>query len=209
MLVILAEDDRQGCRSSVLSSPLVEDPNSRIFHSFLMRLFILFGLAASVAAQSSSPTVSAPSSSASSTVTLTGSAVTVAQDGSGQFTAVGSAVSYAQNNGVATVTVLPGTYSEAITIQGTQTVTIAGPTASSFTDNKVVIAAAATGGVLSFNTQKSTGVTFKNVNITNTAASAGSKAPAVNMSGMNMGFYNCALVSSGTGVYTASFGTTV
>ncbi|KAK3107953.1 hypothetical protein LTR53_017988, partial [Teratosphaeriaceae sp. CCFEE 6253] len=107
-----------------------------------------------------------------------------------------------------TVSVQAGTYSEAITIQGTQTVTIAGPSASSYAGNQVAIAASATGGVVSFNTQKSTGVTFKNVNITNNAA-AGTKAPAVNMYGMNMAFYNCALISTGTGVYTASFGTTI
>jgi len=106
------------------------------------------------------------------------------------------------------VSVQAGTYSEAITVQGTQTVTVAGPSATNYAGNQVVIAASATGGVVSFNTQKSTGVTFKNVNITNTAA-AGSKAPAVNMYGMNMAFYNCSLISAGTGVYTASFGTTI
>jgi len=116
----------------------------------------------------------------------------------------------AQNSGIPSVVLQAGTYTEAITIQGTQTLTIAGPSASSYAGNQVVIAAAAAStGVVSFNMQKSTGITFKNVNITNTLSPAGSKAPAVNMYGMNMGFYNCALISTGVGVYTASFGTTM
>ena len=157
-----------------------------------MRSSILLGLAALAAAQS-----------------LSSAVVTVAQDGSGQFTAISPAVTYAQNNAIPSVTVLPGTYSEAVTIQGTQTLTIAGPSATSFTDNKVVIAAAASAGVVTLNTQKSTGVTFRNLNITNTIATAGTKAPAVSMQGVNMGFYGCALVSGGIGVYTATLGTTL
>ncbi|KAK3637774.1 hypothetical protein LTR56_011980 [Elasticomyces elasticus] len=163
----------------------------------------------SVAASSSVATSS--SVAASKVNSASGSVVTVAQDGSSQFTAINAAVSFAQVSGFPTVSVLPGTYSETIAIQGTQTVTIAGPSASNYAANQVVVAAAPTGtaGVVSFNTQQSTGVTFKNINITNTLSPAGGKAPAVTMYGKNMAFYNCALISTGTGVYTASFGTTL
>ena len=190
-----------------------------------MRLSLFTGLASLAAvaiAQDSSSTTSAASSSAiavstSSPVLSTTSsaaavssaaatAITVALDGSAQFTAINAAIAAAQNSAIPSVVVKAGTYSESIVIQGTQTVSILGPSASSYAGNQVVIAAPAAIGVVSFNTQKSTGVTFKNVNITNTAA-AGSKAPAVSVAGLNMGFYNCALISTGTGVYTATLGT--
>jgi pectin methylesterase-like acyl-CoA thioesterase len=49
------------------------------------------------------------------------SAITVATDGSGQFTAINAAVDAAQNSGIPTVTVLPGTYTEAVTVLGSAT----------------------------------------------------------------------------------------
>ena len=178
---------------------------------FAAGLVACAGIAA--AASSSNSTVAVTSStsitaSASSTGSGSATAVTVATDGSAQYTAINAAIAAAQNSALPSVVVKAGTYSESLVIQGTQTVTVVGPSASSYAGNQVVIAAAPTSGVVSFNTQGSKGVTFKNVNITNTAA-AGSKAPAVAMSGVNMAFYNCALVSAGTGVYTASFGTTL
>jgi len=107
------------------------------------------------------------------------------------------------------VSVQAGTYSETVVIQGTQTVTIAGPTASSFANNQVKIVAEATTGVVSFNTQKSSGVVFRNVNITNTISVAGTKAPAFYASGSNMLLDTVALVSGGLGVYQAGLGTTL
>jgi len=162
------------------------------------------------ASLSASQTSTFASSTVSSKPTASITALTVALDGSAQFTAINAAIAAAQNSGLPSVVVQPGTYPETLVIQGSQTVSILGPSASSYAGNQVLIAAAApTTGVVSFNTQKSQGVTFKNVNITNTAPGASSKAPAVSMSGMNMAFYDCALVSSGTGVYTASYGTTL
>lgn len=102
-----------------------------------------------------------------------------------------------------------GVYSESIVIQGTQTVTIVGPTASSYAMNQVVIAAAAPGGVVSFNTQKSNGIVLRNVNLTNTISSASTKAPAFYAYGSNMLLDTVALVSGGSAVYQAGFGTTV
>jgi hypothetical protein len=107
------------------------------------------------------------------------------------------------------VSIQAGTYSETVTIQGTQTVTIAGPTASIFANNQVNIAASATAGVVSFNTQKSSGVVFRNVNITNTISAPGTKAPALYVSGSNMLLDTVALVSGGLGVYQAGLGTTL
>jgi len=107
------------------------------------------------------------------------------------------------------VSVQSGVYSESIIIQGTQTVTIAGPSASSYVNNQVVIAASATNGVVSFNTQKSNGIVLRNVNITNTISSASTKAPAFNAYGSNMLLDTVALVSGGSAVYQANFGTTM
>ena len=107
------------------------------------------------------------------------------------------------------MSVQSGVYSESIIIQGTQTVTIAGPSASSYVNNQVVIAASATNGVVSFNTQKSNGIVLRNVNITNTISSASTKAPAFNAYGSNMLLDTVALVSGGSAVYQANFGTTM
>jgi len=172
----------------------------------------LAGLAALVYAQSDNSTISATSAtSSSSAASTTGkpTAITVATDGSGQYTAINAAVAAAQNSAIPSVVVQAGTYSESIVIQGTQTVTIAGPTASSYAGNQVVVAAAATGGVVSFNTQKSQGIVIRNINITNTIASASSKAPAFAAYGSNMLLDTVSLVSQGVGVYTANFGTTL
>lgn len=59
-----------------------------------------------VSSISSQPTV--PSLLTTSTSTSANAAITVALDGSGQYTAINAAVSAAQNSGIPTVTVLPG-----------------------------------------------------------------------------------------------------
>jgi hypothetical protein len=107
------------------------------------------------------------------------------------------------------VSIQAGEYSESIVIQGTQLVTIAGPTASSYAGNQVNIAASAPSGVVSFNTQKSSGAVFRNVNITNTISTANTKAPAFLASGSNMLLDTVALISGSTGVYQAGLGTTL
>ncbi|PNS14722.1 hypothetical protein CAC42_1744 [Sphaceloma murrayae] len=185
---------------------------------FLAALAALASIAASQTSSSSTTSTTTTSTTAtpSSTPTTTSliststavqgaTAITVSSGGS-----VNAAIVAAQNSGIASVIVQAGTYTEALTIQGTQTVTIAGPSGTGYAANQVVIQASApTTGVVSFNTQRSKGVTFKNVNITNLAGTGNVKAPAVNMYGSNMAFYDCALVSAGAGVYTASFGTTL
>lgn len=50
---------------------------------------------------------------------------------------------------------------------------------------------------------------IRNINITNTVATASSKAPAFSAYGSNMLLDTVSLISQGVGVYTASFGTTL
>ncbi|KAG9945803.1 carbohydrate esterase family 8 protein, partial [Aureobasidium melanogenum] len=149
-------------------------------------------------------------SSASTTIASSGTssplvtAITVALDGSAQFTAINAAVNAAQNSGVPTVVVKAGTYSESVAILGSQTVTIIGPTASSVAQNQVNIIASGANGVVSI-TSTNTGITLKNLNLTNLATSG--TAPALYVRGSKHGIYNCALISSSTGLYFSSFGT--
>jgi len=125
---------------------------------------------------------------------------------SAQFSDVNAAISYAQNSGIPSVVVSAGTYS-AISIVGTQTITVVGPTATSVANNQVVISASGSVGPLAIGTNNAQGATFRNLNFTNPSTSA--LAPAANMRAANMAFYGCALVSGGQGVYTASYGTTL
>ena len=184
----------------------------------------------SASSDGSSSTTSSPSSSVPSATTLTisssvssvttsatssvvasstkpATAVTVALDGSAEFTAINAAVAAAQNRAIGTVSIGAGTYSETVLIQGTQTLTIVGPTASSYTGNQVNIAASAPSGVVAFNTQKSNGIVFLNINITNTISVTNAKAPALILSGSNMLLDTVALISGGIGVYQAGLGT--
>jgi pectin methylesterase-like acyl-CoA thioesterase len=133
------------------------------------------------------------------------SVVTVAPT-SAQFSDINAAVTYAQNSGIPSISVLAGTYS-AVIIPGTQTLTIAGPTASSVSDNKVVLTSNGVAGSLSFGTANGRGLTLKNLNLTNTASSG--VGPAIYAKGMNVGIYTCALISSTQGVYEASYGITI
>lgn len=158
---------------------------------------------------SSSATSSTASSTSASSATSKATAITVAFDGSAQFTAINSAIAAAQNSAIPSVVVQAGVYSESIIIQGTQTVTISGPSASSYAQNQVVIAAPASGGVVSFNTQKSNGIVLRNVNLTNTISTPSAKAPAFYAYGSNMLLDTVALVSGGIGVYQSGFGTTM
>ncbi|KAI5251701.1 pectin lyase-like protein [Aureobasidium subglaciale] len=155
-------------------------------------------------ASSSSLVSSSSSTAVSSSISSGLTALTVATDGSAQFTAINAAINAAQNSGIPTVVVKAGTYSESIAISGTQTVTIIGPTASSVAQNQVVIIASGANGVVSIATSATKGVTFKNLNLTNTGTGT---APAVSIRGSKHGFYNCALISNGAGVYSSSYGT--
>lgn len=158
----------------------------------------------------SSVAISLPATIANSaSTTALSTALTAVTVGltSAQFTDINSAVAYAQNSGIPTVSVQPGTYS-AFTAMGSQTVTIAGPTATSVSDDQVVVYSSNTAGTVSFGTGNSKGVSLRNLNITNGASSSG-LGPAVYAKGINLGIYTCALNSSAQGVYSASYGVTL
>ncbi|THZ35243.1 pectin lyase-like protein [Aureobasidium pullulans] len=121
------------------------------------------------------------------------------------YTAINAAIYAAQNSGIPTIVVKAGTYSEAIAVTGTQTVTVVGPSASSVAQNQVNVIASGSNGVVNIATFNTKGVTFKNLNLTN-AATTGT-APAVYIRGSKHGFYTCALISGSAGVYYSSYGT--
>jgi pectin methylesterase-like acyl-CoA thioesterase len=145
---------------------------------------------------------------ATSQVAGSNSAITVAADGSGQFTAINAAVIAAQNSGIPTVTVLPGTYSEAVTVTGAATVTIVGATATPAADwsqNQVTISFPA--AALSIGSSSAKGVTLRNINFVNSATtSPGTAAVAVSLRGSNIAFYGCSIVSPGITAVSASTG---
>jgi pectin methylesterase-like acyl-CoA thioesterase len=153
-------------------------------------------------------TLSTPSATSSVTSTGPKSAITVAADGSGQFTAINAAVSAAQNSGIPTVTVLAGTYSEAVTVIGTATVTIVGATANAAADwshNQVTISYPS--ALLTIGTSSAKGVTLRHINLINSAVtSASTVAIALSLRGANIAFYGCSIVSPGATAISASSG---
>ncbi|KAF9691180.1 hypothetical protein EKO04_010841 [Ascochyta lentis] len=183
-----------------------------------MRSFLFAGLAGLALAQSNSTISStsfvssatrASSTQSSSTTTSSGNAaITVALDGSGQYTAINAAVSAAQNSGIPTVTVLPGTYSEAVTIAGTATVTIIGATATAAADwsqNQVVISNSA--AVLTVGSSSAKGVTLRNINFVNSVSTGPSvNAVVLALRGSNIAFYGCSIISPGATAISASYG---
>ncbi|GLI81085.1 hypothetical protein PoHVEF18_009454 [Penicillium ochrochloron] len=146
----------------------------------------------------SGTTVTSTSTTTSSTSTTV---VTVATDGSGEFTAIGAAISYAQSHAIPSVTVLAGTYTEAITISATPTVTVVGQTTAKddYSQNQVVITNSGT--VLTVN-NNALDVNFQKVNFVNTASAFG----AMVLKGNKYAFYDCRIVSTGTLGITASVG---
>jgi pectin methylesterase-like acyl-CoA thioesterase len=156
---------------------------------------------------SSSSVTPTPSTTSSATPTGSKSVITVATDGSAQFTAINAALAAAQNSGIPTVSVLAGTYSEAVTVLGTATVTILGPspTNADHSENRVTIAAPTT--PFSINTSNVKGVTVRNINIINSATiSAGANAVAVSLRGGNVAFYGCSIISPGATAISATYG---
>ncbi|KAL1891654.1 hypothetical protein Cpir12675_004874 [Ceratocystis pirilliformis] len=138
----------------------------------------------------------------STSSTSSGTAVTVAQDGSAQFTAINQAIAYAQASGIPTVSVLAGTYTEAVTISSTASITIAGPTAASYADNKVTISQP--GRVVTYNAAAR--VAWRNVKIASTDATAASTAGgAIYLRGGKNAFYGCSLVCAGAGCLTGNY----
>lgn len=127
--------------------------------------------------------------------------VVVATDSSGQFTAIGEAIAYAQRQGIPTVTVKAGTYTQAVTVSATPSVTIIGETASEndYAQNQVTISAT-NPLVISVNVL---GITFSNINFVNTATGSYGAAP---IRGSKNAFYQCQFVSAGSLGITANLG---
>ncbi|RHZ67191.1 putative pectin methylesterase [Aspergillus thermomutatus] len=161
--------------------------------------------ATTISSSTSSAAVTAAASLTSSTTTpsslTSSSVVVVATDSSGQFTAIGDAISYAQNQGIPTVTVKAGTYTQAVTVSATPSVTIVGETAheNDYAQNQVTISAASP-LVISVNVL---GITFKNINFVNTATGS---YGAATIRGSKNAFYQCQFVSAGSLGITANLG---
>ncbi|XDG04539.1 hypothetical protein ABKA04_004154 [Annulohypoxylon sp. FPYF3050] len=140
-------------------------------------------------------------------------AVTVATDGSGQYTAIGAAIAAAQSSGIPTVTVQAGTYTESITILGTATVTVVGATSTSTpqkrssnpsSTNLVTITnAGSSSAPLTFSTSSSKGITWRNLDFQNTNAS--STAGVAFLRGSKHAFYSCSFVAAGSVAFTGSY----
>ncbi|KAH7148253.1 pectin lyase fold/virulence factor [Dactylonectria macrodidyma] len=137
--------------------------------------------------------------------------VTVATDGSGDYTAIGPAITYAQANAIPTVSVLAGTYTETIAVSATATVTIIGQTSTATSKkrdsnawdaNKVVVT---NGGnavrPLTINTNTK-GLTWRNLNFVN--SNSASTSGIVSLVGGKNAFYGCSFVSAGSVGFTGS-----
>ncbi|KAK6391431.1 hypothetical protein LTR65_004595 [Meristemomyces frigidus] len=176
-------------------------------------IVVLLSSAALALAQSSNTTTittlaSSSTSSISSTITSTSaSIITVAQDGSGQFTAINPAISFAQNSGYPTVTIKAGTYSETVSVVATQTVTIIGENSSpsDYTQNKVTISNSS--GPVTIASNNVLGISWRNLNFLN-AATTGTTY-AVSLRGTKNAFYDCSFVSAGAGAITSTLGITL
>ncbi|KUI62864.1 Pectinesterase [Cytospora mali] len=154
----------------------------------------------SVATTSSSATTTTSASTSSSTVVVN-------PDGSGQFTAINSAILYAQQKAIPTVYVKAGTYNEALTVSGSAAVTVIGETTASndYSQNKVTISVP--GVAMTVNTDAVKNTVWKNINFvtTNTA----SPAYAVSLRGTKNAFYNCQIISAGSHAVYSTLGITL
>ncbi|KAL4972602.1 pectin lyase fold/virulence factor [Aspergillus desertorum] len=150
-------------------------------------------------------TTTAVPDSAVNSVLSSSTAVLVATDSSGQFTAINDAISYAQSMGIPTVTVKAGTYTQAVTVSATATVTVIGESNSEgdYSQNQVTISAA-NPLTISANVL---GITFRSINFVNTAT--GSSYAAASIRGSQNAFYSCKFVSAGSLGISASPGVAV
>ncbi|KAJ4358780.1 uncharacterized protein N0V89_003364 [Didymosphaeria variabile] len=130
------------------------------------------------------------------------SAVTVAADGTGQYTAINAAILYAQSQGIPTVTVKAGTYTEGVVIQATAAVTIVGETtdADAYSSNLVTISNTAAPVTYNVATR---GLTWKNINFYNT--NAASAAGFMYLRGSQNAFYSCQFVAAGSVGFSTNY----
>ncbi|KAJ4124264.1 hypothetical protein NW768_009623 [Fusarium equiseti] len=137
--------------------------------------------------------------------------LTVAADGSGDYTAINDAIKAAQTSGYPTVTVLAGTYTENVVITATQAVTIVGETSKKRDSASGVVIEANGGGnnnpALSFNTDAAAGISWKNIKFSNSLPD--NSAGAVFLRGSKNAFYNCEFVSAGIAAITGSYASAI
>ncbi|KAF9768920.1 hypothetical protein IL306_013730 [Fusarium sp. DS 682] len=135
--------------------------------------------------------------------------LTVAADGSGDYTAIGDAIKAAQTSGIPTVTVLAGTYTENVVIQATPTVTIVGEVSNKRDSSAQVVID--NGGnanpALSFSTASAAGITWKNIKFSN--SQAGGSGGAVFLRGSKNAFYNCQFYAAGIAAITGSYASAI
>ncbi|CEI63109.1 hypothetical protein FVEN_g345 [Fusarium venenatum] len=130
--------------------------------------------------------------------------LTVAADGSGDYTAINDAIKAAQTSGYPTVTVLAGTYTENVVIAATPTVTIVGEVSKKRDGSSGVVID--NGGnsnpALSFSTAAA-GITWRGIKFLNSLAD--NSVGAVFLRGSKNAFYNCEIVSAGIAAITGSY----
>ncbi|KAF5548314.1 pectinesterase [Fusarium napiforme] len=142
--------------------------------------------------------------------------LTVAADGSGDYTAINDAIKAAQTSGYPTVTVLAGTYTENVVIQATPTVTIVGEVSNKRDVSSPPQVVIDNGGkanppnanpALSFSTAGAAGITWKNIKFSNTQA--GGSGGAVFLRGSKNAFYNCQFYAAGIAAITGSYASAI
>lgn len=128
-------------------------------------------------------------------------------DGSAQFTAINSAILYAQQKAIPTVYVKAGTYAEALTVSGSAAVTVIGETTASndYNQNKVTISVP--GVAMTVNTDAVKNTVWKNINFVTT--STASPAYAISLRGTKNAFYNCQIISAGSHAVYSTLGITL
>ena len=153
----------------------------------------------SISSVVSSTTAPSSTVAAASTTTAKASIITVAQDGSGQYTAINPAISFAQNSGYPTVSIKAGVYTEAVSVVATQTVSIIGanPTPSDYTQNQVTVSN------ITIGSNSVQGISWRNLNILNPTGYA------VSLRGTKNAFYDCSFISGTSGVITSTLGITL
>ncbi|RBR24242.1 uncharacterized protein FIESC28_02975 [Fusarium coffeatum] len=157
---------------------------------------------------SSDPTTSSESVAATSTDSPL--VLTVAADGSGDYTAINDAIKAAQTSGYPTVTVLAGTYTENVVIAATPAVTVLGATSKKRDGASGVVIEAPTSNnnpALSFNNDAAAGISWKNIKFSNPLT--GNSAGAVFLRGSKNAFYNCEFVSAGIAAITGSYASAI
>ncbi|KAJ8152164.1 hypothetical protein LV165_007139 [Aspergillus fumigatus] len=201
-------DNRDGDDETRLRIALFSSVKMRFWHAWGLTGLATLAAAlnatvGSTAAFTSTTVTAAPSTASTTTLSspTSSSVVVVATDSSGQFTAIGEAIAYAQRQGIPTVTVKAGTYTHAVTVSATPSVTIIGETANEndYAQNQVTTSAT-NPLVISVNVL---GITFSNVNFVNTATGS---YGAATIRGSKNAFYQCQFVSAGSLGITANLG---